>query len=86
MAQQQCQGHSNDLTTDPVTNINTAKPIIIVEFYNFWVRTQVYAAKRQLKDTGILISEQLLQEMNALFFKCRQTTNEKQQNQGIMDL
>ncbi len=73
MAQQQGQCHSNDLTLDPVTNVNTAtraaKPIIIVEFYNFWVRMQVYAAKRQLKNTGIFISEQLPQEINALFFR-----------------
>ncbi len=78
MAQQHAQGHYNDLTPDPVTNVNTAtraaKPIIIVEFYNFWVRRQVYAAKRQLKDTGIFISEQLPQEMNALFFKCRHSS------------
>ncbi len=75
MAQQQGQGHSNDLTPDPVTNVNivtrAAKPVIIVEFYNFWVRKQENTAKRQLKDTGIFISEQLPQEMNALFFKCR---------------
>ncbi len=76
LAQQQGQGYSNDLTPDPVTNVNTAtraaKPFIIIEFYNFWVRRQVYAAKRQLKYTGIFISEQLPHEMNALFFKCRQ--------------
>ncbi len=84
MAQQQGQCHSNDLTPDPVTNVNTAtraaKPIIIVEFYNFWVRRQVYAAKRQLKDTVIFISEQLHREMNALFFKCdnsRKTTESR---------
>ncbi len=55
------QGHSNDPTPDPVTNVNTAtaaaKLIIIVEFYNFWVRRQVYAAKRQLKHTGIFSSD-----------------------------
>ncbi len=75
-APHQGQGHSNDPTPDPVTNVNTAtwatKPIIIVEFNNFWVRRQVYAAKKQLKDAGIFISDQLPQEMNALFFKCRQ--------------
>ncbi len=73
MTQQQGQGHSNDLSPSPVTNVKTAtraaKPIIIVEFYNFCVRRQVHAAKRLLKDAGIFISEQLPQEMNALFFK-----------------
>ncbi len=50
MAQQQGQCHSTDLTPDSVTNVNTAtraaKPIIIVKFYNLWVRRQVYAGQR----------------------------------------
>ncbi len=46
--------------------------VIIVEFYNFWVRRQVFAAKKGMKGTGVSISEQLPKETNTLFYKCRQ--------------
>ncbi len=38
--------------TDLVTNQTNNKSIIIVEFYNFWVCRQVYAAKKGLKGIG----------------------------------
>ncbi len=38
--------------TDLVTNQTSNKPVIIVEFYHFWVRRQAYATKKGLKGTG----------------------------------
>ncbi len=58
--------------TDLITNQTNNKPVIIVEFYNFWVRRQVYAAKKGLKGTGVFLSEQLPKETNILFYKYRQ--------------
>ncbi len=52
------QGQGHDLTSDPVTpNQNkttwTNTSTVIVEFNNIWVRKQVYAAKKNLKGSGI---------------------------------
>ncbi|MEM7163745.1 MAG: hypothetical protein AAF487_15060 [Bacteroidota bacterium] len=46
--------------------------VVIVRFQNAWMRRKVFSAKRNLKGSGIFISEDLPSPSNGIFFKCRQ--------------
>ncbi|MEM7388127.1 MAG: nucleotidyltransferase family protein, partial [Verrucomicrobiota bacterium] len=56
---------SSDCETEANKTTKQRQNVVIVRFHNAWLRRQVYSSKKNLKNSGIFISEDLPKDLSA---------------------